>query len=314
MRTNILNIQILLITVFIFLSTVSKCQTYYNWDADAPLEDIKGKKEITVFLGANNFLGDLGGNQGIGKPFVKDYTFKTIRPIVGASFSKYPENWYKVSAGINFTRVVAIDSLIPSKGGQERWRIYRNQSFRSDIVEVYAQAELYPFTLLDYYHSMHKVNPFISVGAGLFYMNPKANLNGQWVALRPLHLEGQEFPEYPNRKQFHLLQIYAPVSVGIKYFVNSNLSLSLSATVRQTFTDYMDGVSTTYIDPGLFDKHLSPEKASLAKQLYSRSITPWKVKPDIAKADSKDKDSFVSIFFSISFVLQKQLKIYYGGM
>ncbi|MGN6618350.1 MAG: DUF6089 family protein [Ilyomonas sp.] len=314
MKSNILKIHFLLIATFTFFSFTAKAQTYYNWDNDAPLEDIKGKYEISVFLGANNFLGDLGGNQGIGKPFVKDYTMKTIRPITGISFSTYPENFYKIGIGVNYTRVVAIDSLIPSKGGEERWRIYRNQSFRSDIIEAYANVELYPFTRLDYYRSMHRFNPFINAGIGVFYYNPKANLNGEWVALQPLHLEGQGFPEYDERKQFKRLALYIPLSAGIKYYVTSNLAFSLSATARLSNTDYIDGVSTTYINPSLFDQHLSPEKAALAKQLYSRSITPWKVKPDVAKADSKDKDSYVSVFFSVSFALQKQMKIYYGGM
>lgn len=314
MKSNFLKIQFLFIAAFTFFSFTSEAQTYYNSVDDAPLEDIKGKNEISFFLGANNFLGDLGGNQGIGKPFVKDYTMKTIRPVVGVSLSTYPQNWYKIGAGINYTQVVAVDSLIPGKGGMERWRIYRNQSFRSNIFEAYVNAELYPFTFLDSYHSMHKFNPFINLGVGLFHFNPKANLDGKWIALQPLHLEGQGFPEYSGRDQYKLLQLYIPLSVGIKYYANSNLAFSLSATARKTFIDYIDGISTTYIDPALFDKHLSPAKATLAKQLYSRSITPSKVKPDVAKADSKNKDSYLSVFLSVSFALQKQAKVYYGGM
>lgn len=307
-------LQIFFVPLMFLLTFISKAQHTYYWYGQEVLNDIKGKKELTVTLGANNFLGDIGGNQGIGKPYVKDYTFKTIRPLVGIAFSIYEANWYKITAGINVTRAVAIDSLIPAKGGMERWRIYRNLSFRSDIEEAYVATEIYPFTALNYFHTMRRVNPFFSTGVGVFHFNPKAKLAGEWVALQPLRLEGQGFEEYPARKPYKRTQIYIPFSVGLKYFLNNYAAVSLSATARQTFTDYIDDISTSYIDPNLFDKYLPSDKAGLARQLYSRSVRPEKVRPDIVKADSKDRDSYLTFNFGMSFILEKRLRIYYGGM
>jgi hypothetical protein len=39
---------------------------------------------------------------------------------------------------------------------------------------------------------------------------------------------------------------------------------------RKTFTDYIDDVSKTYIDPSLFDQYLSPSQAVIARQLMYR--------------------------------------------
>jgi hypothetical protein len=59
---------------------------------------------------------------------------------------------------------------------------------------------------------------------------------------------------------------------------------------------------------------LNADNAILAKQLYSRSITPWKVKPDIVKADKSDKDSYVSFFITLNIAFDKFVPFWYGGM
>ena len=93
--------------------------------------------------------------------------------------------------------------------------------------------------------------------------------------------------------------------------MNNSMAVSMSAFFRKTFTDYIDDVSTTYINPALFDKYLTPANSVLAKQLYSRSLRPEKVKPDVEKANSKDKDNYVSVLFTLSFILNKSDRIYY---
>ncbi len=278
------------------------------------LDDVYGRHELSFVLGASNFLGDIGGNPGIGKAFIKDFTFKTVRPLAGLAWGYYPENWYKITAGINYTRVTAADSLIRNGGGMERWRYYRNLSFRSDIFEAYAGVEVYPLTLKQREHVMQRINPFIGLGVGLFHFNPQTNLKGRWIDLKTLHLEGQNMPEYPDRKEYSLTQFYIPFSLGIKYYLNNRLSLSIGATFRKTFTDYIDDISTTYVNPAIFDKNLSADNAILARQLYSRSITPWKVKPGIEKADNRDKDSYISMYISLHITFDKYFKFYYGGM
>lgn len=267
---------------------------------DGTLVEISGHWEISATIGANNFLGDLGGNLGIGQPFLKDYMFKTVKPLVGVSTTYNLNPWISFSGGLSFSNVDGADSLIHNEGGMERWRFNRNLSFHSFVYEGYATFDLYPMTLFDRTTGIYQVSPFVSAGIGVFHFNPKTELNGQTVELAPLHLEGQGFPEYTDRKPYSLVQFYIPIAIGVKYFFNNKYALSAGIRIRQTFTDYIDDISTTYIDPALFDKYLPPDQAILAKQLYSRSLQPWKVKPNIEKAHIKDNDGYMDIFLTFS--------------
>ena len=128
--------------------------------------------------------------------------------------------------------------------------------------------------------------------------------------------------EYPDRKPYKLLQFYIPVTIGMKIYIYNNFAVSAGFIFRKTFTDYIDDIHTTYIDPALFDKYLSTvstptlsgnSPAYMARQLYSRSITPWKVKPNIFKANPKDNDSYTTMFFTLSWRFGGGGRFYYGG-
>lgn len=280
---------------------------------DNGISDVFNKPEIGITLGANNFLGDLGGNVGKGEPFLKDYTWQTLRPLVGASIAFYPQNWYQLKVGFNYTSVDGADSLIPPTTDLARWRIYRNLSFNSHIWEAYFTGQVYPITFFDPAYTVHRLSPFLEFGIGIFHFNPTTQLDGQTVYLQPLDLEGQTFAEYPDRKQFKLLQVYLPVSIGIKYYLSDKLSISGGIEFRKTFTDYIDDVSTSYIDPSLFAKYLSPSQAILAEQLYSRSLRPEKVKPGVLRAFSTADDTYTTVFITLNLVVGGFRNFYYGG-
>ena len=284
----------------------------YNWE-NQDIDNVKYQPEISISVGGTNFLGDLGGKPGAGQPFIKDFLYKTIRPYVGVSVGWNPENWYSITAGAGYTVVDGADSLITNKGGLERWRVYRNNSFRSKIYELSVMGELRLLTLLDPTHSVHRFSPYLGLGAGMFHFNPQVPLDGKWLYVRPLRLEGQGFAEYPYRKEYKLNQFYIPVSLGVKYYTNNRMAISLSALFRKTFTDYIDDVSTSYIDPKLFNKYLTLDNAMLARQLYSRSIRPDKVRPDVGKGDPSDMDNYVSVVCTLTFILKGPDAIYYPG-
>jgi len=274
-----------------------------------PFIDVKGRSGVSFNLGANTFLGDLGGNQGTGKPYFKDFNTKTVRPLIGASYTYFPLSWLSVKAGLNYTWVTGADSLIKNKFGHAAGRYNRNLSFRSAITEMSAEAEWYPLQMTWKYGGS-SLRPFISSGIGFFHFNPKAQLNGQWVELQPLHLEGQGFTEYPDRKNYNRTQIYIPLSVGLKYQLNDYYFISLSSTFRKTFTDYIDDVSTNYIDPKLFDRYLSPDQAKLAKQLYYRGNSSQGHNPGPYRGYSS-LDSYTSVIFTFTYIIRRSENYYY---
>ncbi|HYK46712.1 MAG TPA: hypothetical protein VEV83_16155 [Parafilimonas sp.] len=302
----------LLLLVLLTAST-SFAQKLGNPRGDPELRGLYDTWEFSVTVGANNFEGDLGGTPGIGGTF-KDYTFHTLRPAFGASACYNVNPNYGIRAGFNYTWVCGFDSLIPNTGDQERWRIYRNGNFRSNIWEAYVSADIYPLMLFQKTYEIDRLAPVLGVGLGVFHFKPEKLWGGQWNEVQHLHLEGQEFAEYPDRHEYKLTQLYIPITIALKYYLDytNKWALTGGLAMRHTFTDYIDDISTTYIDPNLFDKYLPPDQAALAKQLYSTSIRPEKVKPNILKADPNDKDTYLTFFLTLSIRLFHVSPFMYG--
>lgn len=238
-----------------------------------------GKVEVGVGLGPLFFLGDLGGNIGRGTTLVKDVNFPATNLSFGAYVNVQPTEWLGFRFAFNSGRLEGADSLINEKGSAETYRKVRNLHFRSKITEAYAAVELYPTVFIEQYDGlMGKLRPYGLLGVGVFHFNPQTQYyspNGtvRWVNLQELRTEGQGMAEYPNQKVYNLTQLMIPMGVGAKYYVSDNMYLGLEILHRKTFTDYMDDVSTNYINPDLFDKYLLPENAVVAKQVYYRGFT-----------------------------------------
>ena len=161
-------------------------------------------------------------------------------------------------------------------------------------------ADINPFYIFrGYAEREHNFYPYASIGVGAFYMNPQTNLSGTWIDLKPLRLEGQGFPQYPKNQQYSKIQISIPMGAGFKYYFGNKYYIGAEGMVRKTFTDYLDNVSTKYIDPALFDKYLSPEKASLARELYYRDTR----NPFLNRGNPGNDDYFFTVALRFGFVL-----------
>ncbi len=262
---------------------------------------LKNTTEIGINAGLTTFLGDLGGTRGKGESFSKDLNGVTFRPHFGISYSYYPAGWAKVYAQFNYATITGADSVIKSKVNQSLGRYQRNLSFRSRIQELSLNAEIYPLQLLNRTHRETLLKPFVGIGIGGFHFNPKAELNGEWVELKPLRLEGEGFDEYPDSKEYSLYQFYIPLTFGFKYRLDDQMAVGFSATFRKTFTDYLDDVSKTYIDPTLFSKYLSGDQVAQAQQLYYRGLNSTPPEPGKPRAYSERKDSYTTLAVTFSY-------------
>ena len=264
-----------------------------------------GKIEAGLGLGPSFFLGDLGGARGIGKPFVRDLDFPLTKFAKGIYVNIYPSEWLGFRLAANFSHLEGSDDEVNLAGGREfsRWR--RNQYFQSKITEVYLGFELYPTVWMERYDGLKgKFRPYGVAGVGAFHFNPKGyyypdpnNQNvKQLVELKPLRLEGQGMAEYPTRKEYKLTQIEIPMGGGFKYFIKENVYIGIEILHRKTFTDYVDDVSTKYIDPIYFQKYLKPADVPIATQLSNREPFRNISRPYIGRqrGDSKEMDSFFS--------------------
>lgn len=243
-----------------------------------------GNEDRTIFevglnIGPSFFLGDLGGNHGEGTRFVKDVNLSLTKIMKGAFVTVYPKEWLGVRAAAQFGMLESADEIIDTKGRPELYRKERNLDFRSKIFEAYVAAEVYPLQLLlnRYGDYNPRLLPYGVFGVGMYKYNPQGSLtdgngNKRWYDLKPLHLEGQGFDEYPERKEYSLTQMNIPIGAGVKYLLTEKINISFELLLRKSFNDYVDDVSTTYIDPALYDKYLSPQNAALARQLSDKMI------------------------------------------
>jgi len=234
-------------------------------------DELKNTTEAGITIGPMVFLGDLGGHIGKGTTFIKDYNMSTTKLAFGAYFTAYPAPWLGFRFSLNYGSIEGADNEIKQKGGtgDEQTRLARNLDFRSKIIEGTVMAEVYPTVFLEDEPDdvTGRLRPYGVIGLGLYHFNPQGSYhspNGDvyWVDLKPLHTEGQGFPEYPDRKNYSLTQLNIPMGAGIKYFFSENVNVSFEIIHRKTFTDYIDDVSTKYVDPSLFYAHLSPQQAA----------------------------------------------------
>jgi hypothetical protein len=257
------------------------------------------------------FLGDLGGHYGKGTTFLKDYNMKTTKLSLGAYIAAHPAEWIGFRLAVNWGQLDGADRYIDPKGGEEIARYNRNLDFRTQLVEGFLAMELYPTVFLedDPTSVFGRFRPYGVLGVGVFHFNPQGTYvdpaTGQstWVYLRPLHTEGEGFAEYPGRKEYALTQIMIPMGVGLKYYFSENLNLSLEILHRKTFTDHIDDVSTTYIDPSLFSKYLSPGDAVIASAIYNKSplrgVAGSGYNPGDKRGDPTQNDAYFTVGFKV---------------
>ena len=128
--------------------------------------------------------------------------------------------------------------------------------------------------------------PYLFAGISVFKYNPEAQFiydpnsphltrpnssynllqdrDGDYVELQPLGTEGQETTEFNERKRYNLTQIGLPVGFGFKFKLSTQWTLGLEYGIRFTFTDYLDDVSTTYVEPTRIEGQYGPMAAAMA--------------------------------------------------
>lgn len=204
--------------------------------------------------GGANYLGEMGGKEESRRDFVYDMKLSQTRWAAGAFFRYRITSKLAFNTGLNYGRIQGADALSLNPG-----RVGRNLSFRNDIFELYARADYYLYSSYDIgprrgrrwdYHT------YFFAGVATVYHNPQAQLDGEWVNLRPLRTEGQLAPYSP-------ITFALPKGIGMYFTYKRKYKIGWELGWRTTFTDYLDDVSTTYADEDLLD---SPEAVALANR------------------------------------------------
>lgn len=270
--------------------------------------------EIGGSLGVMNCLTDIGGNKGLGKKFVKDLNIGNNQ----FNGSVYLTAVYKEAVALRvegtFGQIKAYDSILKSVQSTTS-RYNRNLSFTSKISELSVVAEFYPLFIFINWASRDdyppKYSPYLLAGVGYFSFNPQTVLNGKIVDLQPLSTEGQGFAEYPDRKPYKLQQINYPVGIGMKYELSSALNLRGEFLYRITTTDYLDDVSTRYVNPSLFTNYFSGTQLANAIALSDRrsknnSEYPINSNGGQIRGNPKNNDAYFSFNIKLGLTFGRQ--------
>jgi hypothetical protein len=199
-------------------------------------------------LMAMNYVGDLDPAENLVSPALR-YT----RPSFGAVLTYRYSPRFTFRGAFSWGRIKG-DDKVSDPDGRDQFRRMRNSNFRNTILELKFDA-MYDLrkNLGDYTKRPKKVIPYLFLGVAGFYHNPKAEINGEWVALQPLQTEGKKYSKF---------QVAVPFGIGVRLYLTSNLDLSFEIGWRKTFTSYLDDVSGTYVDP----KTQSVQSATLANR------------------------------------------------
>jgi Domain of unknown function (DUF6089) len=212
-----------------------------------PLAVFSQNFHADVFAGVATYLGDLQG---------KRITFDQSQPAVGIGISYDITNKLIARTGFTYGTIEGNDKKNTTAKGIE----FRNLSFKSAVSELHLAFEYNLFKL-----EGKSLTPYFFAGIAGFHFNPYTNDSaGAKVFLRPLSTEGQGLEAYPDRKNYSLTQFAVPFGGGIKLQISDNLQIAAEVGIRKTFTDYLDDVSTTYVDYATLLAAKGPKAVELA--------------------------------------------------
>ncbi len=270
--------------------------------------------EIGVGLGTTNFLGDLGKKEPNGKAYYGDLEASLFRPAAGFFFRNNFNYFFALKCGLTWGIWEGDDRLSHTERFMDdAWfRNYRNLHFKSQVFELALTGEV---NLMRYIPGSGSkwITPYFVTGISLVYFNPKAEYNGEWVALQPLGTEGQGMPQYPDRRPYSLFQPAIPIGIGVKLNVTRFLALGLEFGHRFTFTDYLDDVSGSYVSKGEFTEFYGNEKGAMAYDLSRRSseIDPeetygYITEPGEVRGNPGANDAYLFSLVSVSYKFANQ--------
>jgi opacity protein-like surface antigen len=274
----------------------------------------KEQNEFFVGGGATGFLGDLGGLNKIGTHYsYADLETSLTKTAWSGGFRHRISKKWASRTEFNFLQVSGNDALT-----QEPYRHNRNLNFKSNIFELSTSAEFalsfdkhgnkYKIkkTMLRRYHSYGSYY-YLTAGIGVFYFNPKEQLGGTWYNIHQYSTEGQGLPGGP--KQFSRISISIPFGIGAKYTIARRWSVGIEYLFRKTFTDYLDGVSTTYYDRAKLMQYKGATAVALADP--SLGLIPGATAPNgdgsgAQRGDKRDKDSYFTLQIKVGYVLKSK--------
>jgi len=267
------------------------------------------RSEYVIGLGISNFLGELGGRNQIGSPFVWDLEFSQTKPAANLGYRYHIAEKQSLRLNFSYGILAGNDNLTT-----EVFRQNRNLNFKSDVFELMLCYELHLYKEeLGHVYDLRgvkgtkssRVGLYFFAGGGGFYFNPKAQLNNAWVELQPLGTEGQGLEG--GAEEYQLLQPCVVAGVGIRRALSKQWSAGLELQYTKTFTDYIDDVSTRYYDPQALVDARGPVAAYLANPALNTPEAGGIYATGIGqqRGDETDLDAYLFLKFQFHYKIYK---------
>jgi hypothetical protein len=277
---------------------------------------------LEMAIGTSNFLGDLGGKDGVGSNDFSDLELTEFNP---SCMIGYRHSFHKNLYGrfdFNYGRISGSDELT-----NENFRNNRNLQFRSNVFELDFLAEgwINFGSQKGHQYNLKKENKDLSpwrikasyltvfAGLGVFHFNPKAELQGQWFSLHPLLTEGQGLSD--GAKPYKLWQLNVPVGLSYMVRLHKAWSFGVEASYRFTFTDYLDDVSTTYYNAYQLANHHGSTYGEIAAYFSNPAlgaendgVGDYATNTGVQRGDPTNNDGYFYAMLKVDYLLIRDAK------
>lgn len=169
----------------------------------------------------------------------------------------------------------------------------RNLNFTSTMSEWSVSAQLQILDLFSY--EPLRFSPFLQLGIGLGFFNPRSYYQGVWVELQPLGTEGQGLPNYSDK--YALEAVSWMFGGGVRYPLSSNITIALEYSWRLSTSDYLDDASGYYVSYQELLQSKGRTAADLGNKINAQTGEQ--------RANPKSNDGYQSVSLSLNFHLGK---------
>ena len=238
---------------------------------------------------ALNYFGDI-----VPKSNFASTKISFTRPGVSGHFGYRIGPRVTLRASLSYGKLQSDDFVVADPSGDNsKFRYIRNTQFKNSIVDLSVVGIVDLKKNSATYLNRAPFTPYALIGFSVFHHNPKGLVPemdytkgggsaptafsnaGEWVALEPLGTEGQYATLEPTDanygiKPYSLWQISIPFGIGMRYKLSDAIDFSFDFSVRWLFTDYIDDVSSNYVDLDVLD-------SDLARAMSYRSNEPTSV-------------------------------------
>lgn len=206
--------------------------------------------------------------------------------------------------------------MLASLKGDDRnspveWQQERNLRFTNLVTELSFHAEYYLFGID--YNEGKVFSPYVTAGGVVFRHNPKTDFMGETVALQPLGTEGQGMAGFDPK--YSLISAGISFGAGAKFALSQSLSVNIAILARRTFTDYIDDISTTYVNYNELLAGNGPLAASLGNRTAEALglSEPLQLETGSKRGGSDVNDYYLTFMVSVNYYLKPTSRFSKGG-